>query len=212
MSNHSGYRQRRSFVQCAESFLDAKYDPKLILQRWPSNLIVCNEDPVVEVRIALARFISRLCAPGLSPYSPDLLVQSTYQLTVLSRCHSLRQTVSAPSCPKVRQISSPWRSLLGGTKPTTFRQSCRSSSPTILPLVERLLFPALRTGSTNLSPIGRLLQMIRLDPPHHLSRPRLTHRITRSALARCSSKTSRRLVSSFVPSVRMSTSSSPMLF
>lgn len=65
MSNHSGYRQRRSFVQCAESFLDAKYDPKLILQRWPSNLIVCNEDPVVEVRIALARFISRLCASTL---------------------------------------------------------------------------------------------------------------------------------------------------
>lgn len=66
MSRSPSYRQRRTFVQCAESFLDANYDAKLILARWPSNLIVCNEDPVVEVRIALARFISRVCAPGMS--------------------------------------------------------------------------------------------------------------------------------------------------
>jgi hypothetical protein len=66
MATHSGYRQRRTFVQCAEAFLDYGYDPELILERWPKHLVVCNKDKIVEVRMALARFVSRVCGPGQS--------------------------------------------------------------------------------------------------------------------------------------------------
>lgn len=67
-----GYRRRRTFVQCMDSFLDHKYDRDLIIARCIPQLVEVNEDPVVEVRIALARFVTRICGPeGLIPNLSD---------------------------------------------------------------------------------------------------------------------------------------------
>ena len=73
MSRHPRYRQRQTFVRTIESFLDHKYNPVLTMRVIP-YLLPCNEDPVVEVRLALAKVVSRFLAPGesLPPpfYSP----------------------------------------------------------------------------------------------------------------------------------------------
>lgn len=72
MSRHPRYRQRQTFVRTMESFLDHDYNHELTIMRVPTHLLPCNEDPVVEIRLALAKVVSRFLAPGESPSSLSL--------------------------------------------------------------------------------------------------------------------------------------------
>lgn len=61
------YRQRRTFVRCMETFMDVEYDHDLVLERCIPELLKVNEDPVVDVRFALANYVVRMCGAGACP-------------------------------------------------------------------------------------------------------------------------------------------------
>lgn len=44
--------------------MDVDYDHQLVLARCIPELLVVNEDPVVDVRFALADYVRRMCGPG----------------------------------------------------------------------------------------------------------------------------------------------------
>jgi hypothetical protein len=67
LANSPQYRQRRTFVRCMETFMDVEYDHELVLERCIPELLKVNNDPVVDVRFALARYVVRMCGPGPSP-------------------------------------------------------------------------------------------------------------------------------------------------
>ena len=72
MSKHPRYRQRQTFVWTMESFLDHDYDHELTKARCIPHLLPLNNDPVVEVRLALAKVVARFLAPdGLCPVYAD---------------------------------------------------------------------------------------------------------------------------------------------
>ena len=129
MSTHTRYRQRQTFVWTMESFLDHDYDHELTVARCIPHLLPLNGDPVVEVRLALAKVVARFLAPdGLCPVYVDAPKDLQTMATSLNEDDSFDiRALIAPVYPHAviprRPSAAPSPATSGSPRPLTRRTS-----------------------------------------------------------------------------------------